>query len=86
MNRVSLGALVYLGILGSAVTFTLYFWMLAHMPVTRLSLMTYIIPVVAVVGGTIFLDEHFTTRTLAGSVLVLIGVALAAKRQRKGMA
>ena len=56
------------------------------MPVTRLSLMTYIIPVVAVVGGTIFLDEHFTTRTLAGSVLVLIGVALAAKRQRKGMA
>ncbi len=86
MNRVSLGALVYLGILGSAVTFTLYFWMLAHMPVTRLSLMTYIIPVVAVVGGTIFLDEQVPTRTLAGSVLVLIGVALAAKRQRKGMA
>ena len=86
MNQVSLGALVYLGILGSAVTFTLYFWMLSHMQVTRLSLMTYIIPVVAVVVGTVFLDEHFTARTLPGSVLVLIGVALAARRRRKGTA
>ncbi len=83
MNQVSLGAVVYLGILGSAVTFTLYFWMLQHMAVTRLSLLTYIIPVVAVVGGTLFLDEHFTRRTLAGSLLVLVGVALASRSRRK---
>ncbi len=77
VNATTVGTLIYLGIFGSALTFTLYFWMLSHMPATRLSLMTYIIPVVAVLVGTVFLDEPFTPRILAGSVLVLAGVALA---------
>jgi drug/metabolite transporter (DMT)-like permease len=78
----SVGSLLYLGLFGSAVTFTLYFWMLSHMPATRLSLMTYIIPVVAVVVGTTLLNEPFTARTLAGSALVLIGISIAMRRGR----
>ncbi len=73
----SLAALGYLSVVGSAVTFTLYFWLLARMRATRLSLITYGIPVVAVAVGTIFLDEPLTARTLAGGALVLLGVALA---------
>ncbi len=77
LNAATTGALLYLGLFGSALTFTLYFWMLSHMPATRLSLMTYIIPVVAVLVGTLVLHEPFTSRLLAGSVLVLVGVAVA---------
>jgi drug/metabolite transporter (DMT)-like permease len=77
VNATTLGVLAYLGLFGSALTFTLYFWMLSHMPATRLALMTYVVPVVAVLVGTVFLDEVFTARILAGSALVLTGVALA---------
>ena len=83
INPTSVGVIIYLGVFGSAVTFTLYFWMLSHMPVTQLSLMTYVIPVVAVIVGIVFLDERLTSRTLAGSALVLAGVAVAAWRRRR---
>ena len=75
-------AVVYLALLGSAVTFTLYFWLLAHMRASRLALVAYTIPVVAVATGALFLDEPLTARTAAGAILVLLGVALASLRRR----
>ena len=77
----SVGALLYLSVMGSAVTFTLYFWLLSHLPATRLSLITYGVPVVAVVVGALALDEPYTPRMLLGSMLVIIGVAAAARRR-----
>ncbi len=73
----SVGALLYLAIAGTAVTFFLYFWLLDRLPATRLSLITYGIPVVAVTVGTLGLGEPFTGRMLMGSGLVLAGVSLA---------
>jgi drug/metabolite transporter (DMT)-like permease len=75
-------AMVYLALFGSAVTFTLYFWLLAHMPASRLALVAYAIPVIAVTTGAVFLDEPLTTHTAAGAILVLLGVALASRRRR----
>lgn len=76
----SIAALLYLAVAGSAVTFTLYYWLLRRLPATRLSLITYGIPVVAVCIGTIVLDEPVTPRMLVGGALVLAGVALALRR------
>jgi drug/metabolite transporter (DMT)-like permease len=73
----SVGALLYLAIAGTAVTFFLYFWLLDRLPATRLSLITYAIPVVAVTVGTLGLGEPFTRRMFMGSGLVLVGVSLA---------
>ena len=79
----SVGALLYLAIAGTAVTFFLYFWLLDRLPATRLSLITYGIPVVAVSVGTLVLGEPFTRRMFAGAALVLIGVALAVGFSRR---
>jgi len=73
----SVAALVYLACIGSALTFSLYYWLLARVSATRLSLITYGIPVLAVLIGTLFLGEPFGPRAVAGSVLVLVGVAVA---------
>ncbi|MEM7050035.1 MAG: EamA family transporter [Acidobacteriota bacterium] len=73
----SVGAILYLAIFGSAVTFSVYFWLLGRMPATRLSLITYAVPVVAVVTGTLFLEETLTVRVGIGAALVILGVALA---------
>jgi drug/metabolite transporter (DMT)-like permease len=78
----SVSALLYLAILGSAVTFSLLYWLLIHMSATGVSLMAYLIPVVAVVTGTVFLDEPLTLRILAGAALVIGGVALAGQARR----
>ena len=67
----SVGALLYLAILGSAVTFTIYYWLLANMKATRLALMSYLIPIVAVAVGALLFDEPLRPRLLAGSALVL---------------
>jgi drug/metabolite transporter (DMT)-like permease len=73
-------ALVYMAVLGSAVTFSLYFWLLQHLPASRLSLIAYLTPVVAVAIGVGFLDEPLTPRIVIGAVLVLAGVAAAVRR------
>ena len=76
----SVGALLYLAVFGSAVTFTLYYWLLSHLPATRVALIAYVTPVVAVLVGTLALDEPYTGRMLAGSALVVCGVGLAVTR------
>ena len=81
-DAVSVGSVLYLGILGSALTFSLYFWLLEHLPATRMSLVTYASPVVAVLVGTLFLDEPFTWRIGAGTALVISGVAVTVRDRR----
>jgi len=79
-DAVSVGALLYLAVLGSAVTFSLYFWLLTHVEATKMSLIAYTAPVVAVSVGALVFDEPLTWRILCGSALVIGGVALAVHR------
>ena len=62
--------------MGSAVTFTLYFWLLSHLPARRLALIAYVIPVIAV-GIGVLRGEPLTPRMLLGAAGVVAGVALA---------
>ncbi len=75
----SVAALLYLAVFGSVVTFTLYYWLLERMAVKRLALIAYVIPVEAVLLGTL-VSEPFTARMLGGTALVVLGVALAVHR------
>jgi drug/metabolite transporter (DMT)-like permease len=77
----SVGALLYLAIAGSAVTFTLYYWLMTHLPATRVALIAYVVPVVAVLVGAA-LGEPVTLKTMAGTALVVSGVALAATSKK----
>jgi drug/metabolite transporter (DMT)-like permease len=78
-DGVSVSALLYLAIFGSALTFTLYYWLLSHLPAKRLALIAYLIPLEAVLIGNLR-GEPFTLKILAGSALVVGGVALAVHR------
>lgn len=69
-------ALLYLALCGSALPFTLYFWLLKHQTATSMSLINYVTPVIAVTVGTVFLDEPFTVRIVIGAALVILGVAV----------
>ncbi|MEM7354351.1 MAG: EamA family transporter [Acidobacteriota bacterium] len=75
-------ATLYLAVLGSALNFSLYFWLLKYLSATQLSLIAYAVPVVAVTVGTLVLDEPLTLRMLAGGALVVAGVAFAVRPRR----
>lgn len=72
----TMGSLFYLAIMGSALTFSLFYWLLLYLPANRLALIAYVTPVVAVSIG-ILRGEPLTTRILVGSAVVITGVALA---------
>lgn len=80
------GSVLYLALVGTALAFALYFWLLSRVSATRLALLTYISPVVAVAIGAAFLGETVTARMVVGSLAVLAGVVLAAKTRRTPVA
>lgn len=75
-NALSVGAVLYLALIGSAVAFSLYFHLLQHMSATSLSMVAYTTPVVAVAIGVAFLDEPLTLRLMIGALAVVAGVAI----------
>lgn len=81
-NATSVGALLYLVIFGSVITFSLYYWLLSLLPVKRMALIAYIIPIVAVIIGTLR-GEPFTLRMLVGSALVIGAVSLATRPKKE---
>lgn len=80
----SVGSIVYLALVGTVITFTLYYWLLARLPATRLSLITYALPVVALTIGVVAFDEPVSSRMVAGAALIIGGVALATREGGSG--
>ena len=82
--RVTGGAVfsvLYLALLGSVVTFGAYLWLLRSVPAYRLSVVSFITPVLALLLGRTLRSEPFGASTLAGTALVLAGVGLTLRRK-----
>ena len=66
-----------LGLLGTAVGLLMYLRLLEDHGSSKASLVVYLLPVVALVYGGVFLDEPIRVTALVGLALILGGVALA---------
>ncbi len=73
-------ATLYLALFGSALTFTLYFWLLARRSAVVASLISYTVPICAVLVGWVVFHEPVTWRLLAGGGVVLLGVGATLRR------
>jgi drug/metabolite transporter (DMT)-like permease len=71
------GAIGYLAVAGSVVTFLGYFSLLKKWSVTSLSFISVFTPAIALLLGFLLLDERPTFLTVIGGVLILLGVTLA---------
>ena len=69
-------SIVYLGVVGSVVGFVCFYFLLRHLAVTTVALITLITPVVALWIGYAFNGESISTNIYAGTVFVLLGLAL----------
>ncbi len=79
MALVSLG---YLALVGSAVAFMLYYWMITKIEITRALLISLVIPVIALLIGWIVLGERITWTIAAGSLAIISGISLIIVQRR----
>jgi drug/metabolite transporter (DMT)-like permease len=82
----SVGALLYLAILGTALPFAGLFWLLHRVPVAVIGTIPVVDTVIAAALGSLILGETFTPRVLAGAALILVAVLLAAIPARRAVA
>lgn len=78
----AIASVLYLAVMGTVVTFSLYFWLLRTIPAHRMALIAYVTPAIALVLGWVFADEPVTGSTVAGAACVLSGVLLVVHRGR----
>ena len=70
----SVGALLYLAFFGSVMTFVTYFRLVKRIEVTKLSLIAFVTPILALILGAIVKNEPITAHLILGSVLVILGI------------
>jgi drug/metabolite transporter (DMT)-like permease len=75
-------AVTVLGIFGTGFAFALNYRIITDEGPTNAATVGYLLPVVSVLLGALFLDETLTPHVIAGMVVVLGGVALTRVRRR----
>lgn len=76
------GAVLALGALGTGAAFLLFYTLIERVGATNTTLVTYLIPLVAVVAGAVFLGERIGVPALFGGALIILGVWLAQRGTR----
>ncbi len=71
-----IAALAVLGIIGTGIAYVLNYQIITSDGATAASVVTYLLPVVAIVLGVLVLNEGITAGMVGGIVLVLTGVVL----------
>jgi drug/metabolite transporter (DMT)-like permease len=74
--------LLYLAVIGSALTFLLLYWLLPRIPVNNLQTISLITPPGAVAIGWLVGGETFSLWQLVGGALVLLGVWMIFRRSQ----
>lgn len=77
-----LGSIAYLGIVGSAVAFPLYFDLIRELGPARAAYNGVLVPVVAMILSTLFEDYRWSALAVAGGVLALIGMVVALRARQ----
>lgn len=76
-----IAAVAVLGLLGTGLAFLLMGSLVGRVGATRASIITYLIPVVALTLGVVFQGDHVAAPALVGVVLVVVGAVLASRRE-----
>lgn len=73
----------YLALVGTVVTFGIYYYLLRYAPAYKLSLIAFITPAIAMFMGTVFGDEELSNKILGGAACILAGVLLVVLKKRR---
>lgn len=74
-------SVLYLAIFGTVLAFGIYLWLIPRVKLSLLSTYTYILPLIALLAGYIFLRETLSPLQVGGSCLVLGGITLTSRNK-----
>ena len=82
----SIGAFVYLVLIGALIGYTAYFYLLRHCDPAKVATYAYVNPVVAMLLGALFLHENLSVRTLLAATLIIgsVAVVITAQQMKPG--
>jgi drug/metabolite transporter (DMT)-like permease len=69
-------AVTALGVLGTGLAYFIYYQLIQRAKASQLSLVTYLLPVTALVWGALFLKEQISPFAIAGFALIIAGIML----------
>ncbi len=72
-----IAGVLYLGVIGSAVSFPLYFFVIRHIGPGRAAYSGILVPIIAMALSTMFEDYRWSLSAAAGGLLALAGLAIA---------
>lgn len=72
----SVSMVFFLGIVGSAANFVVYYWAIKRVSAIEMSMITFGIPVFAILFSRLFTGEELSARFFLGAAAVLAGAAL----------
>ncbi len=82
VTALSLGAFVYLVLIGAIVGYTAYIWLLRHCDPAKVATYAYVNPVVAVLLGGFFASETLSMRTAVAALVIIGAVAVVITAQQ----
>ena len=74
-------AMVYLFAMGSLIGFVAYIYALGHLKTSFVSLYAYVNPVVAIILGTLILNEPFGWRLVGSIAIILVGMTIVTRKK-----
>ena len=79
----NIGALIGLGIFGSGIAYVLFYYMIQKGSPEFATMVTYLVPVSAIIWGYTILHEKIHWSLLTGLIFILIGVFLTTRKRSK---
>jgi drug/metabolite transporter (DMT)-like permease len=80
-----IGAVLWLGLIGTAVAYAIWFTLLGRTPAARISAYLFLVPIVALAASVVFLGERLVWLQGVGGALVLVSIYVVG-RTRMGRA
>ncbi|MEZ5175058.1 MAG: DMT family transporter [Acidimicrobiia bacterium] len=76
--------IIYLTFAGSVIPTIILYWLLQRVTSTTASLVGYVVPLIALVAGIVFLNEVIQLGIAIGGTLILVGIVLTDRSERRG--
>lgn len=82
MRATYLAGILYLGVIGSAVTFPIYFGLIREIGAAQAAYTSVIVPIVAMILSTLFEGYSWSLLAASGAVLAILGLLYAMRSRR----
>lgn len=73
-------ALLGLGVFGTGLAYIIYFTLIERVGATNASMVTYLVPIVGLIAGSLVRGEQFGPNVFIGAAVLIVGVYLAQRR------